>query len=51
MPVLTAHKGTAWAFRKQTIIADSSNSPEILLVTDAATNTINAPGWPQSYDY
>lgn len=50
-PVLTAHKGTASAFRKQTIIADSSNTSAILHVTDAAINTIDAPGQPQSYDY
>lgn len=50
MPVLTAQKGTVWAFR-QWIIADSSNTPAILLITYAATDNVNTPGGPQSYDH
>lgn len=44
MLVLTAQKGTVWAFREWIIIADSSNTPAILLITYAATDNVNALG-------
>lgn len=40
MPVLTVPKGTSQAFRKWTIIADSSNIPAALLVTKCLTQSL-----------